>query len=201
MALGIFDLFRIGIGPSSSHTMGPMLAAGRFLRELDSRGLTGRGHATDKAVILGLAGEVPDSVDPDRADAMAAGIRKCCRVSLSGAFDIAFDAERDIHFHMDETLDAHPNGLRFQARDGTGAVLLDETYYSVGGGFVLSQSEIGADRPSSNVAVAYPFETAAPTPRSRTPPKSAWSTTWASPAIPSAAWSRCPASSATPWAR
>ena len=164
MALGIFDLFKIGIGPSSSHTMGPMLAAGRFLREMDSRGLTGRvagvavhlygslaltgrGHDTDKAVILGLAGEAPDSVDPDRADAMAAGIRKCCRVSLSGAFDIAFDAERDIHFHMDETLDAHPNGLRFQARDGAGAVLLDETYYSVGGGFVLSQSEIGAEAP------------------------------------------------------
>lgn len=178
MALGIFDLFKIGIGPSSSHTMGPMVAAGRFLGELDSRGLTGRvagvavhlygslaltgrGHATDKAVILGLAGEAPDSVDPDRADAMAAGIRKCCRVSLSGAADIAFDAERDIHFHLDETLDAHPNGLRFQARDGAGAVLLDETYYSVGGGFVLSQSEIGAEAPGSNVAVAYPFETAA----------------------------------------
>ncbi len=151
MALGIFDLFKVGIGPSSSHTVGPMLAAGRFLGELDTLGLTGRvrgvavhlygslaltgrGHATDKAVILGLAGETPDRIDPDRADAMADEIRKCCRLNLSGAEEVAFDAERDIHFHMDEILDAHPNGLRFQARDGTGAVLLDETYYSVGGG-------------------------------------------------------------------
>ena len=178
MALGIFDLFKIGIGPSSSHTVGPMLAAGLFLRELDGLGLTGRvagvevhlygslaltgrGHATDKAVILGLAGETPARVDPGRADAMADGIRTGGRLSLPGDLEISFDAERDIHFHMDEILDAHPNGLRFQARDGTGAVLVEETYYSVGGGFVLNQSEIGADRTGSNVAVAYPFESAA----------------------------------------
>lgn len=178
MALGIFDLFKIGIGPSSSHTVGPMLAAGRFLGELDSLGLTGRvqgvavhlygslaltgrGHATDKAVILGLAGETPESVDPDRADALADDIRKSGRVSLAGAGEVAFEAERDIHFHMDEILDAHPNGLRFQARDGTGAMLADETYYSVGGGFVLSQAEIGGAAQGSNVALPHPFETAA----------------------------------------
>ena len=175
MALGIFDLFKIGIGPSSSHTVGPMLAAGRFLGELDSLGLTGRvqgvavhlygslaltgrGHATDKAVILGLAGETPESVDPDRADALADDIRKSGRVSLAGAGEVAFEAERDIHFHMDEILDAHPNGLRFQARDGTGAMLADETYYSVGGGFVLSQAEIGGAAQGSNVALPHPFE-------------------------------------------
>jgi L-serine dehydratase len=178
MALGIFDLFKIGIGPSSSHTVGPMLAAGRFLGELDSLGLTGRvegvavhlygslaltgrGHATDKAVILGLAGETPEGVDPDRAGAMAAAIRESGRLTLSNTHEIAFEAERDIHFHMDERLDAHPNALRFQARDGAGAVILEETYFSVGGGFVLSQAEIGGDAPGSNVALAHPFESAA----------------------------------------
>ena len=178
MALGIFDLFKIGIGPSSSHTVGPMLAAGRFLGELETLGLaggvegvavhlygslalTGRGHATDKAVILGLAGQTPESIDPDKADAMAESIRKCRRVTLPGMGEIAFDADQDIHFHMDELLDAHPNGLCFQARNGTGAVLLEDTYYSVGGGFVLSQAEIGGDAPGSNVALSHPFERAA----------------------------------------
>ncbi len=176
MSLSIFDLFKIGIGPSSSHTVGPMVAAGRYLSALDSRGqtsrvarlgvhlygslaLTGIGHATDKAVMLGLVGEAPDSVDPDVVDDLIHAIRSTGRLHLSGEFDIAFDPDADIHFHVAESLDGHPNGLRFCASDSGGAALLEECYYSVGGGAVLGESELGAEDQDSVGAFPYPFET------------------------------------------
>ncbi len=179
MPLSVFDLFKIGIGPSSSHTVGPMWAAHRFALQLDARGLmdqvarvrthlygslalTGKGHATDKAVILGLAGDVPDRVDPDAADGLVADICASGRMKLFRRHDIAFDCDGDLEFHFGEFLDAHPNGLRFAAHDESGSALLEEAYYSVGGGFVLSGTEIGkgADPPGSNVRVAHPFNSA-----------------------------------------
>ena len=180
MPLSIFDLYKIGIGPSSSHTVGPMWAANRFLLELEARGhldraahakahlfgslaLTGKGHATDKAVILGLAGEVPNRVDADRADELVARIHRDGRMKLFGRHEIAFDAESDVVFHFGESLPDHPNGMRFAVYDPSGASLCEETYYSVGGGFVLSETEITqADEDAgANLQVARPFDTAA----------------------------------------
>lgn len=179
MPLSVFDLFKIGIGPSSSHTVGPMWAAHRFLLQLEARdvlarvartevhlygslALTGKGHATDKAVILGLAGDVPDHVDADAADAEVARIAAERRLMLFRRHAIAFDPDADVVFHFGEFLENHPNGLRFIARDPSGAILLEDTYYSVGGGFVLGDNEIGAgaDAPGSNVQVAHPFSSA-----------------------------------------
>jgi L-serine dehydratase len=156
-----------------------MWAAHRFVLQLEARelisrvartqvhlygslALTGKGHATEKAVILGLAGDVPDQVDPDAADARVARIRESARIMLFDRHDIAFDAEADVVFHFGEFLDMHPNGLRFAALDAAGTLLLEETYYSVGGGFVLSETEIGKDDDAagSNVQVVYPFNSA-----------------------------------------
>ncbi len=179
MPLSVFDLFKIGIGPSSSHTVGPMWAAHRFVLQLEARGLlarvarteanlygslalTGKGHATEKAVILGLAGEVPDRVDADAADERVARIASERRMMVFDRHAIDFDPAADVVFHFGQFLDKHPNGLRFVATDPSGAVLLEETYYSVGGGFVLSDTEIdsGGDAPGSNIQVAHPFNSA-----------------------------------------
>ncbi len=175
MPLSVFDLFKIGIGPSSSHTVGPMRAAGRFLRELETDGLlahaervttdlygslalTGKGHATDKAVVLGLAGELPETVDPDAAEALLAEIAASGRLRLLGRREITFAAARDLLFHQRESLPQHPNGMRFRAIAGDGAVLREEAYFSVGGGFVLSEAEAtGAGPPGSNVVLPHPF--------------------------------------------
>jgi L-serine dehydratase len=178
--LSVFDLFKIGIGPSSSHTVGPMWAANRFVLQLEARdlitrvvrtevhlygslALTGKGHATDKAVILGLAGEVPDQVDSDAADQLVARIRESARMLLFHQHEIAFDPGNDVVFHLDAFLDKHPNGMRFVTYDASGTVVLEETYYSVGGGFVLSETEIdtGTDTAASNIQVTHPFNSAA----------------------------------------
>jgi L-serine dehydratase len=179
MSLSIFDLFKIGIGPSSSHTVGPMWAAHRFLLELESRAviertarvvvdlygslaLTGKGHATDKALILGLAGEVPDRVDPDAADAVVAAVGERKTLPLGGRREIACDPAADLVFRFGETMIKHPNGMRFSAFDEAGALLAEEVYFSVGGGFVLSDAETGqGERPGANIEVAFPFESAA----------------------------------------
>ncbi|MGH6943533.1 MAG: L-serine ammonia-lyase, partial [Geminicoccaceae bacterium] len=178
MTLSIFDLFKIGIGPSSSHTVGPMWAAHRFLRELESRGalervarvevqlygslaLTGHGHATDKAIILGLLGEVPDRVDPDAADALVAAVRASRELRLLGRRRVAFDEARDLVFRIGKTMAKHPNGMRFAAHDGRGERLVEEVYFSVGGGFVVSDAETeGGSAPGANVKVPYPFHSA-----------------------------------------
>ncbi len=177
MVISVFDLFKVGIGPSSSHTVGPMWAAHRFLLALDARrliertervevqlygslALTGKGHATDRAILLGLAGEVPDEVDPDAASGLVDAIRKTGALHLMGRRTIAFSEALDLQFRQLETMTKHPNGMRFLAFDGDGAVLLEEVYFSVGGGFVLSDAE--AERPRDegrNAAPPFPFAT------------------------------------------
>jgi L-serine dehydratase len=160
MAVSVFDLFKIGIGPSSSHTVGPMRAARLFVTRLahdgvlprvarvraelyGSLGATGKGHGSDKAVLLGLEGEEPDKVDVDAIEARLAAIRAQRRLNLGGVQSIAFDPRSDLAFLL-RALPFHANGLRFVAFDGTGAELAARTYYSVGGGFVVSE-EVAAD--------------------------------------------------------
>jgi len=165
VAVSVFDLFKIGIGPSSSHTVGPMRAARLFAVRLQhdgqlqrvarvvaelygSLGATGKGHGTDKAVLLGLQGEEPDSVDVEGVDARLAAIRAGGELRLLGMQPIAFDARGDLLFYRKLTLDgaplAHANGMRFVAYDGGGRPIAARVYYSVGGGFVVS-SELMAD--------------------------------------------------------
>ncbi len=165
MAVSVFDLFKIGIGPSSSHTVGPMRAARLFALRLQHEGLlprvarvqaelygslgaTGKGHGTDKAVLLGLEGEEPDKVDVDGIDARLAAIRANGRLALLGRQPIAFDLRDDLLFYRRLTLDgaplAHANGMRLLAFDAAGGELDRRVYYSVGGGFVVS-SELLAD--------------------------------------------------------
>jgi L-serine dehydratase len=176
MDLSVFDLFKVGIGPSSSHTVGPMLAAYRFAAGLSDRGelprvsrvrtelfgslaLTGRGHATDKAVILGLAGERPDAVDADTADALVDLVRANKALRLNGTHRVAFDEPTDLIFNKAVFLPFHPNGLTFAAFDAAGEPVVAETYYSVGGGFVVRQGE-GSDSAVTPVAVPHPFASA-----------------------------------------
>src|SRR5690349_13912036 len=161
MAISVFDLFKIGIGPSSSHTVGPMRAARMFAAGLKpahqlaatariqadlygSLGATGKGHGSDKAVLLGLLGETPDRIDPDAIPDLLAAIRASRRVSVLREHEIAFDEKSDLVFHRRESLPFHANGMRFIAYDAAGAELASRTYYSVGGGFVVSD-EVAAD--------------------------------------------------------
>ena len=174
MAVSVFDLFKIGIGPSSSHTVGPMRAARLFALRLAHDGLltrtsrvacdlygslaaTGKGHGTDKAVLLGLAGHEPDTVDVDAVPSILASIREAKRLNVLGRHDLPFDEATDLRFLKSETLPFHANGLRFTAWDGAasappqsagpgsaGEELLSRVYYSVGGGFVVSD-DVAAD--------------------------------------------------------
>jgi L-serine dehydratase len=166
--LSVFDLFKIGIGPSSSHTVGPMVAAFRFVATLRERGLlaatarvrtdlygslalTGRGHATDKAVLLGLSGERPESTDPDQADATVEAIRHTEKLCLGGERTVPYREAADLLFHETETLPFHPNGLRFTAFSTDGEILATENYYSVGGGFVVKEGEAAGAAASRRV--------------------------------------------------
>jgi L-serine dehydratase len=181
MQLSVLDLFKIGIGPSSSHTVGPMIAARRFAEALATSGglartvrvrcdlfgslaLTGRGHHTDRAVVLGLCGERPDTVDPDRVEPLMARVRAGAPLKLLGRHDVPFREEGDLVFRGDELLPEHPNGMRFTAYAPDGASLLSEDYYSVGGGFVVTGVEAeagitGGHAPSG--ALAHPFRSGA----------------------------------------
>ncbi|GAP37416.1 L-serine ammonia-lyase [Piscinibacter sakaiensis] len=180
MAVSVFDLFKIGIGPSSSHTVGPMRAARLFVGRLahagrlaavarlrcelyGSLGATGKGHGSDKAVLLGLAGHEPDSVDPDAVPALLGGIRSTRRVSLGGPDgpSVALDEKTDLVFHRRQRLPFHTNALRFVAFDAAGTELDNRCYYSVGGGFVVSE-EVAAD--GSRQARIAPDATALPWP-------------------------------------
>ena len=179
MFLSVFEMFKVGIGPSSSHTMGPMVAAGRFLDRLraspfKARGLraslhgslafTGVGHATDRAVILGLAGFLPDTFDHDKAEAALAAIRETRQITPPGQPDQAFDPARDLVFDYGPALPGHANGMIVRATDAQGDVILEETYYSIGGGFVLTGAEMeaaGGAKSKVRGDVPYPFETAA----------------------------------------
>src|SRR5215471_15832121 len=161
MAVSVFDLFKIGIGPSSSHTVGPMRAARLFAVRLRNDGLltptarvraqlygslgaTGKGHGSDKAVLLGLMGEEPDRVEIDSIEARLDAIRREGRLQLLGAQSIVFDEKEDLLFYRRESLPLHANGMRFTAFDDAGTTLAERIYYSVGGGFVISD-EVAAD--------------------------------------------------------
>src|SRR6186997_1214617 len=163
MALSVFDLFSIGIGPSSSHTVGPMRAAVLFAERLrdegrleqvvrvrselfGSLGATGHGHGSDKAVLLGLTGERPELCDPRAVDARLAEIRASKRLSLLGEHEIDLVEDEDLVLHRRKTLPLHPNGMMFTALDATGATLSQHTYYSVGGGFVVGENAVGETR-------------------------------------------------------
>jgi L-serine dehydratase len=164
LVCSVFDLFKIGVGPSSSHTMGPMTAACRFVERLRDGGLlartarvraelygslalTGKGHATDRAILLGLSGERPDRIDPDAADRAVARIREAGRISLGGTHDIAFDEPADVLFLQRERLPHHSNGMRFTAFDAAGQVLDSAISYSVGGGAVVEEADVARNAP------------------------------------------------------
>ena len=175
MAVSIFDLFKIGIGPSSSHTVGPMRAASIFALRLEqagalshvhrvqvelfgSLGHTGRGHGTDRAVLLGLEGEVPDQVDPDHIGQRMAELEGGDDLMVGGTQAVSLDLKKDLIFHKRQTLPYHPNGMRFQAFDEAGQCLLMKEYYSVGGGFVINTDEAASDRIVADTSqVKYPF--------------------------------------------
>ena len=159
MNYSVFEVFRIGIGPSSSHTVGPMLAVHRFLTEIDNKGLlkqvakvqahlfgslalTGKGHGTDNAVLAGLTGALPDEVDPVSIIPLSESIKKTGRLNLMGKLEIAFNLETDLVFHYQQTLPQHPNGIILQAFYDDGDSLYRNAYFSIGGGAVLDEKEI-----------------------------------------------------------
>jgi L-serine dehydratase len=176
----LFDLYKIGVGPSSSHTMGPMRAACRFARELDgqlgrvarvqaelygSLALTGLGHATDRAVLLGLAGNEPASIDPAAIESTVAAIRSARCIDLAGAHSIPFEEPRDLIFHRDllfppGAITQHPNGLRLKAYDAGGTILCERTFFSIGGGFI-TEDGVDASTEKQNKEIPFPFHNAA----------------------------------------
>jgi len=177
--ISVFDIFKIGIGPSSSHTVGPMRAAKRFAERLGaddqlarvasvkvelfgSLGFTGRGHGTDKALLLGLEGDEPATVDVDSVAARVANTSKTKRISLLGKHEVALDPETQLVFHRRDKLPLHANGMRFTAHDVAGGVVVERIYYSVGGGFVVDHAGAPADGsvPAEQVLVPYPFNSA-----------------------------------------
>jgi L-serine dehydratase len=176
MTISVFDLFSIGIGPSSSHTVGPMRAAGRFVSALDeaavlprverlhvqlfgSLGATGHGHGSPKAVVLGLEGADCETVDTRAAGGRLDLVRQQQRIRLGGSRDVAFDVDEDLVMHRRKALPFHPNGMTFEAFDGAGATLAEQTYYSVGGGFVVDEESRRVV--PDTTPVPYPFTTGA----------------------------------------
>ncbi len=176
MFLSVFDLFKIGIGPSSSHTMGPMIAASRFLARMresphtfagvkaslhGSLAFTGVGHATDKAVILGFAGFTPEAYDSDKAKTTLDAIHRTGRVTAQGLGILAFAPKEDLIFDFETTLSGHANGMVLTATDAQGDAILQETYFSIGGGFVVTADELAASGSNSEqTSVPYPFDSA-----------------------------------------
>jgi L-serine dehydratase len=176
VAISVFDLFKIGIGPSSSHTGGPMAAAHRFARGLSddgllektasvravlygSLGLTGKGHGSDKAVMLGLEGDKPELVDVDGVDARLAAARESGVIRLFGDHEVPFVVGDHLVFERKLSLPHHPNGMRFTAYDDAGIELREKVYYSVGGGFVVDEDATGADRiKPDDTQVPYPYD-------------------------------------------
>ncbi|WP_225634844.1 L-serine ammonia-lyase [Streptomyces solaniscabiei] len=177
MAISVFDLFSIGIGPSSSHTVGPMRAARMFARRLrneelldsvasvraelyGSLGATGHGHGTPKAVLLGLEGESPRTVDVETADDRVEAIKTSGRIRVLGEREIPFSYDDDMVLHRRKTLPYHANGMTLWAYDAAGTEVLSKTYYSVGGGFVVDEDAVGADRIKlDDTVLKYPFRT------------------------------------------
>ena len=181
MAVSSFDLFKIGIGPSSSHTVGPMRAAARFVQRwlleggngdgsdlartarvraevFGSLALTGRGHGTDKAVLMGLEGHLPNEIDPDLIPAALERIGASKRIRLFDRHEIYFDEKHDLIMNKRQKLPFHTNGMRFTAFDADGNVIATRDYYSVGGGFVVNQDEAAEDRIVADTTdLPYPF--------------------------------------------
>jgi L-serine dehydratase len=179
----LFDLYKIGIGPSSSHTMGPMRAAHRFVSELQVKGslaltervrtelygslaLTGKGHGTDRAILLGLSGEEASSIDPSSIEPKLQTIRTTSKLQLLGTKPIAFHEGDDLIFHRDimfppNAATAHPNGVKFFAFDAQGKLLREQVYFSVGGGFIIADGEAAPSTHSSAPSIPYPFTSAA----------------------------------------
>ena len=179
MSISVFDLFSVGIGPSSSHTVGPMRAALRFVSGLRETGLlpqthslkaelygslgaTGKAHGSDKAVVLGLEGESPETIDPRSLSARLNAIRERSRISLLGVHEIVFRESDHLVFHRRQSLPHHPNGMRFNAYADGGIKLHNKVYYSVGGGFVVDEEAAGADRlKQDDTRLPYPFKSGA----------------------------------------
>jgi len=177
MAVSVFDLFKIGIGPSSSHTVGPMKAAATFALRLEQQELlastgrirvtlygslahTGRGHGTDKAVMLGLLGKLPERIDPNCIETELEMIRSSDELLVLGSHRIRFREKQDLVFNKRKVLPHHPNGMRFEALDASGTVLESREYYSVGGGFVVNQDKAAQDRiVTDKTVLPYPFST------------------------------------------
>ena len=175
MAISVFDLFSIGIGPSSSHTVGPMRAAQKFAQSLKqdnllgevvkvkadlygSLGATGKGHGSDKAVMLGLEGELPESVDTGSVESRLESIRLTRQLNLFGEHPIKFDEKKQLVMHRRETLPFHSNGMTFRAFDAKDEELRNSTFYSVGGGFIVDESAQGSDRiVEDDTKLPFPF--------------------------------------------
>lgn len=180
MFLSVFDLFKIGIGPSSSHTVGPMVAMNMFIDHLErsadisvtkrivitlygSLAFTGKGHGTDRALVLGLLGEKPDKIDPADVHQLVKDVIQNRALRLGGKIDINFDFEKDIILDFEAPLPEHTNGLVIAAYDEKGDVLANETYFSIGGGFVVTKANLaegGATANTSNPEVPFPFHDA-----------------------------------------
>src|SRR5690242_4732755 len=176
MAISVFDLFKVGIGPSSSHTVGPMKAAGMFARGLrddglmpavatvrvalyGSLGLTGPGHGSDKAVLLGLEGEQPATVDVDTVPGRLEALKERGTIRLLGEHEIPFTIGKHLEFNRRKKLGYHPNGMRFTACGDDGALIRERDYYSVGGGFVADETQGDAGQEKATPEVPYPFTT------------------------------------------
>ncbi len=175
MAISVFDLFSIGIGPSSSHTVGPMRAAQKFVQSLKqdnllgevvkvkadlygSLGATGKGHGSDKAVMLGLEGELPESVDTGSVESRLESIRSTRQLNLFGEHPVRFDEQKQLVMHRRQTLPFHSNGMTFCAFNAKDEELRQSTFYSVGGGFIVDESAQGSDRiVEDDTRLPYPF--------------------------------------------
>jgi L-serine dehydratase len=174
MRTSVFDLFKIGIGPSSSHTVGPMRAAHTFATTLPdihrvtrvqaelygSLALTGIGHCTDRAVLLGLAGERPDTIDPDTIDSLLDKTRSHHQLHLGGSHLISFQESTDLLFHYDQLLPGHPNGMKFSAYNAQGILLNEAIFYSIGGGFITREGE-SLSNAKAPLEVPHPFSNGA----------------------------------------
>lgn len=177
MPISVFDMFKIGIGPSSSHTVGPMRAARQFCLDLQTAGLlsetarvevrlygslalTGIGHGTDRAILLGLAGETPDGVDPDAVESMLQTIRAAGQLHLLGSQPVAFTETHDLLYLKTETLPRHSNGMRFTAFATSGDELATAEFYSIGGGFIVRGDETGDGSADAGAALPYDFNSA-----------------------------------------
>ena len=177
MFLSVFEMFKVGIGPSSSHTMGPMVAAARFLDMMrdspfvfsgvkaslhGSLAFTGVGHATDRATILGMAGFVPETYDSEKADAVMAAMHDTHTLTPNDLPPLHFNPETDLIFDYDTQLTGHANGMILMATDAQGDTILSQVFYSIGGGFVMTEEELAAGKATDEGdPVPYPFKSAA----------------------------------------